>query len=100
VNTVQDRGETAQIKAITEDLEAKQQADLELQRAVAEVAKRIEDCTIVGGDCFQEAQQRTAAAVSGIQEGTLRLIVAGFTCYDRGLVGQQLAECMIGITAD
>lgn len=56
-------------------------------------SQRVLDCTKVGGRCFAESQDRTKAAIVGINEGTLRVIVAALTCEDRGLTGERLARC-------
>ena len=72
---------------------AAEQARLAAEQAARSVY-RIEDCTTAGGECFEESQERTGAAVAGINQGTLAVIVAALSCQEDGVVGQRaLARC-------
>jgi hypothetical protein len=61
-----------------------------------EYGERIFDCTDPSGECFKESQARTAEAVVGINEGTLRVIVAALSCQGDGITEQKpLARCTV-----
>lgn len=57
---------------------------------------RIEDCTTVGHDCYDEQQAQAGQFIKGINEGTLRVIVAALSCQADGVTGQRaLARCTV-----
>jgi hypothetical protein len=71
-------------------------ANFDELKQIEAVSKRLIDCTEPGGKCFEEGQKRTAEAVVGINEGTLRVIVAALSCQDDGVTGQKaLSRCTI-----
>ena len=60
------------------------------------VNNRLVDCSVPGGKCFQESQDRTKQAVVGVNEGTLRVIVAALSCQEEGVTSQPaLARCTV-----
>lgn len=60
------------------------------------VSDRLIDCTEPTGECAKESQARTAEAVVGINEGTLRVIVAALACQADGVTEQkELARCTV-----
>lgn len=57
---------------------------------------RIIDCTTPGGQCLKEQDARMGAVVTGINDGTLTVIVAAITCQDEGITEQRaLARCTV-----
>lgn len=89
------RQTATETQRIARAIETQQDANTRELALVERTARRIEDCTTAGRTCFREAQERTAEAVNGINEGTLRIIVAAITCADRGLTGSALSRCTI-----
>lgn len=62
--------------------------------AIDRTNDRILDCTQAPGKCYTEGQQRTADAVTGINEGTFRVIVAALSCQQDGITEEKpLAQC-------
>jgi uncharacterized membrane-anchored protein YhcB (DUF1043 family) len=77
--------------------EADRTRDEQTAAAAASAARavdRIEDCTTPGRQCFEDQAARTGAAVAGINEGTLAVIVAALSCQADGITDEQpLARC-------
>lgn len=66
-----------------------------LQR-IDEVNERLIDCNTPTGECFAESQKRTAKAVVGVNQNTLRVIVAALSCQESGVTGQRaLSRCTV-----
>lgn len=66
-----------------------------LQR-VEDLNHRQVDCTEPGGKCYKRNQVRTREAIVGVNQGTLRIIVAALSCQADGITEQdQLARCTI-----
>ena len=66
----------------------------ELLASVTATNDRLLDCTEVGGKCFEESNARTGAAVVGINDVTLAVIVAALSCQQDGITEQRsLAKC-------
>jgi hypothetical protein len=62
--------------------------------AAARAVDRIEDCTTPGRECFEDQVKRTGAAVAGINQGTLSVIVAALSCQADGITEERpLARC-------
>jgi len=62
----------------------------------ARSAKRIEDCTTPGRDCYEDTQKTTARAVGSVATNTLAVIVAALSCQDDGITEQkELARCTV-----
>lgn len=81
---------------ITEDTAAAAERAKEAAENAARSAERIEDCTTPGRKCFDDSQKRTAEAIVGINEGTLRVIVAAISCQDDGITEQRaLSICTV-----
>ena len=59
--------------------------------------RAITDCTSPGGHCYQRSQRQTAKVVVGIQDSTVRVVVAATTCQSKlGKVSQkQLQDCTL-----
>lgn len=90
----QDEERIEQNEAIQQFILNQARENAQIGRDARDAARRIVDCTTPGGDCYQEGQRRTTEAVVGINEGTLRVIVAALTCQAEGVTGQRpLAMC-------
>lgn len=64
--------------------------------AAEATSARVLDCTEVGGKCYEEQQARGAEFLTGINQGTLRVIVAALSCQEDGITGQRaLARCTV-----
>lgn len=54
------------------------------------------DCNTPGGDCYQQTQDLTSAAVLGVNQGTMRVIVAALACQADGFDTRvALARCTV-----
>ncbi len=81
---------------ITDATKASADSAAEAAETAARSLARIEDCTTKGGECFEANQRRTGEVVTGINRGTLAVIVAALSCQDDGIVGQrELARCTV-----
>lgn len=70
-------------------------------RNAADAARRIEDCTSPAGKCYRRSQQRTKAAIVGINEGTLRVVAAIESCRADGVTEQgDLIRCAVELTQE
>lgn len=69
---------------------------LELSTDVKTTNDRLLDCTQPPGKCLEESQKRTGEAISGINDRTYRLIVAGIACQSDGITDEKpLARCIV-----
>jgi len=69
---------------------------LQQSQSNGRAADRIEDCTSPEGQCYKDAQARTAEAVLGIKRDTLDVVVAALSCQEDGVKEQKaLARCTI-----
>lgn len=74
----------------------RQDQNQELLREVKSTNKRLIDCTTPGGECYAEGQKNTGKAIMGINEGTMRVIVAALSCQADGITEEQeLAVCTV-----
>lgn len=72
----------------------------EQQDQIANLAHRIRSCTTPGGECYQAGTKRTAKAVVGINEGTLRVVAAALSCQSDGVMEQrELIRCIVARSA-
>ena len=66
----------------------------ELIQKVDETNDRLLDCTEPPGACYRAGEERTSSAVSGIGEGTFKIIVAALSCQQDGVTEEKpLANC-------
>jgi hypothetical protein len=67
-----------------------------LQRRIDRVARQIKSCVDPQGSCFRQGQRRTAKAIVGINQGTLRVVVAALSCQADGITDREaLARCTV-----
>lgn len=66
----------------------------ELLEQVQDTNARLIDCTTPKGKCYEAGTARTGEAVVGINEATLKVIVAALSCQEDGLTDErELALC-------
>lgn len=66
------------------------------QQRLIDIAEQIRSCTTPEGKCSQRGQKQTAKAVVGINQGTLRVVVAALSCQADGITElEPLARCTI-----
>lgn len=78
----------------SEESTRQSEQNYQVLQSIKDVNHRLIDCTEPGGECYRQGQSRTAKAVVGINEGTLRVIVAALACQESGVTGERaLARC-------
>ena len=78
--SLQARDQSAFNTGLIRSAKAQSETNTKLLNKVQALSDRLIDCTTPDGKCYAQGSKRTAEAVVGINEGTLKVIVAALSC--------------------
>lgn len=70
------------------------QQNFEVLKQTRITNQRLISCSTPGGKCYQQNNKRTAKAIVGVNNGTLRVVAAALSCQADGVTETEaLAKC-------